>query len=213
MRQAYDAEILEWAMRNMGEMVEYWVEGCNGDPTRLFQILQISGIAKEWERGNTVFILGRSGTELCQLACERMGIKRDVWPRRLVRYEASYNYWMGWILAYFQWRSGLSFQEILEDIPFDQFERYYPTLHTVSEERCAEEFLEYIHSKRQVRRLQMYRKLLGLSQRELAETSGVNIRTIQQYETGAKDINKASVQNVVAMARALHCDVEDLMEL
>ncbi|MBQ2578202.1 MAG: helix-turn-helix transcriptional regulator [Lachnospiraceae bacterium] len=59
----------------------------------------------------------------------------------------------------------------------------------------------------------MYRKLLGMSQRELAETSGVNIRTIQQYETGAKDINKASVQNVVAMARALHCDVEDLMEL
>ena len=61
--------------------------------------------------------------------------------------------------------------------------------------------------------MQMYRKLLGLSQRELAEASGVNIRTIQQYETGAKDINKASVKNVVAMARALHCDVEDLMEL
>ncbi|MBQ2578203.1 MAG: hypothetical protein II571_02100 [Lachnospiraceae bacterium] len=101
MRQAYDAEILEWAMRNMGEMVEYWVEGCNGDPTRLFQILQISGIAKEWERGNTVFILGRSGTELCQLACERMGIKRDVWPRRLVRYDASYNYWMDGFLRIF----------------------------------------------------------------------------------------------------------------
>ncbi|MCR5641407.1 MAG: helix-turn-helix transcriptional regulator [Lachnospiraceae bacterium] len=213
MNYAYEERLVDNAMENMGEMVEYWMEGCNQDPRKLFHILQISGIAEEWEHGNIAFILGRSGTELCQLACERIGMNRKEWPDALERFDTDYTYWMGWILAYFQWRTGMTFRDILEDMSFEQLERYYPTMHTVSEERCAEEFLEYIHSKRKVRRLQMYRKRLGLSQRELAEASGVNIRTIQQYETGAKDINKAAVQNVVAMARALHCDVEDLMEL
>ena len=161
-------------------------------------------MAKIWQKKP---FLGARAADLCS----RAAVKG--WFKIFLLIYCEIHMGMGWILAYFQWRTGMSFQEILEDIPFNQFERYYPTLHTVSEERCAEEFLEYIHSKRQVRRLQMYRKLLGMSQRELAETSGVNIRTIQQYETGAKDINKASVQNVVAMARALHCDVEDLMEL
>ena len=213
MRQAYDEDILYWSMMNMGEMVEYWMEACNRDPSRLFQILQISGIAKEWERGNTVFILGRSGTELCRLACERIGMGGSNWPDALVRYDTGCGYWMGWILAYYQWKTGMSFRSILEDIPFEQLERYYTTLHTTSEAHCAAEFTRYIHSKRQLNRLQAYRKLLGMSQRELAEASGVNIRTLQQYEIGTKDINKASVQNVVALARVLHCEVEDLMEL
>ena len=44
MRQAYDEDILYWSMMNMGEMVEYWMEACNRDPSRLFQILQISDV-------------------------------------------------------------------------------------------------------------------------------------------------------------------------
>ena len=37
--------------------------------------------------------------------------------------------------------------------------------------------------------LQHLRKLAGLTQKQLSELSGVNLRTLQQYETGAKDIN------------------------
>jgi DNA-binding Xre family transcriptional regulator len=35
---------------------------------------------------------------------------------------------------------------------------------------------------------------------------------LQQYEAGAKKINNASFKTVVALARALGCDVEDLYE-
>lgn len=36
---------------------------------------------------------------------------------------------------------------------------------------------------------------------------------IQQYEQGAKDINKATGTNLLALARTLGCRMEDLMEM
>lgn len=61
-------------------------------------------------------------------------------------------------------------------------------------------------------KLQALRKSSGLSQSQLADLSGVNLRSLQYYEQGAKDINKASAQTVFALARALGCAMEDLME-
>ena len=61
-------------------------------------------------------------------------------------------------------------------------------------------------------RLQKQRKISGYSQRVLAEKSGVNLRTLQQYELRAKDINKASGNALLSMAKVLGCQVEDLME-
>lgn len=60
--------------------------------------------------------------------------------------------------------------------------------------------------------LKTIRKAAGLSQSKLAEISGVNLRMIQYYEQGAKDINKAEVLTVYRLAQALNCTVEDLIE-
>lgn len=46
----------------------------------------------------------------------------------------------------------------------------------------------------------------------LARKSGINIRTLQQYETEAKDINKASVTTLKILADTLGVSMEDLME-
>lgn len=56
-------------------------------------------------------------------------------------------------------------------------------------------------------KLQEARKSKGLSQKQLAELSGVPLRTIQAYESGAKDIAKASLETVAKLARALGCNV------
>ena len=61
-------------------------------------------------------------------------------------------------------------------------------------------------------RLQDRRRRLGLSQKELAAISGVNLRTLQQYETGAKDINKASAAKVAALSKALFCRGLQILE-
>lgn len=51
-----------------------------------------------------------------------------------------------------------------------------------------------------------------LSQRELAELSGVSLRMIQYYEQGVKDINKAHAMTVYKMSKALECDIWDILE-
>ena len=52
----------------------------------------------------------------------------------------------------------------------------------------------------------------GLSQGQLAKTSGVSVRMIQYYEQGVKDINKAAVITVLKLSDALGVDVRELIE-
>ena len=60
--------------------------------------------------------------------------------------------------------------------------------------------------------LKQIRENKSISQSKLSELSGVNIRMIQYYEQGVKDINKAQGITLQALARALECKIEDLLE-
>mgnify|MGYP003291559486 CR=1 FL=1 len=60
--------------------------------------------------------------------------------------------------------------------------------------------------------LKRIRTIYGCTQAELAEMSGVSLRSIQMYEQRNKDINKASVDTIYRLAKALGCTVEDLIE-
>ena len=60
--------------------------------------------------------------------------------------------------------------------------------------------------------LKQLRKRAGLGQSELAEASGVPLRTIQQYEQRQKSINNAQAQYLIMLAQTLYCTAEDLIE-
>lgn len=59
--------------------------------------------------------------------------------------------------------------------------------------------------------LKKIREAKGLSQQQLAELSGVNVRMIQKYEQGDKNITKASVSTVYKLAQALECSIYALL--
>jgi transcriptional regulator with XRE-family HTH domain len=61
--------------------------------------------------------------------------------------------------------------------------------------------------------LKRLREVKNLTQLQLSENSGVNIRTIQHYEQGSKDINKAQGVILYKLAEALECDIKSLLEL
>lgn len=65
-----------------------------------------------------------------------------------------------------------------------------------SEDKFVETMEIIVMNKNLSTRLQFQRRMAGYSQRLLAEKSGVNLRTLQQYESGAKDINKAAVSEM-----------------
>ena len=62
-------------------------------------------------------------------------------------------------------------------------------------------------------KLKDIRESKGLSQRQLADISGVNVQMIQHYEQGVRDINKAQAGTLYKLAQALGCSMEDLIEL
>ena len=60
--------------------------------------------------------------------------------------------------------------------------------------------------------LQHYRKARGISQSQLAKEAGVNVRTLQDYEQGRKNINLAAAITVQKLAEALDCASWELLE-
>lgn len=60
-------------------------------------------------------------------------------------------------------------------------------------------------------RLKELRERKGFTQKELAEISGISLRTLQKYETGERDILKAEVGAVIALADALEVTVYELL--
>lgn len=64
-----------------------------------------------------------------------------------------------------------------------------------------------------MRKLKIMRTGAGLSQRQLSELSGVNLRTIQDYESnGGQMIDKANLRTLLNLAKALGCNIKDILE-
>ena len=85
-------------------------------------------------------------------------------------------------------------------------------LHEASEEKFVKTVNRIICNKHLPTRLQKRRKDAQLTQKELAGRSCVKLRTIQQYEMRAKNINKAAAETLLQLAQVLLCNMEDLIE-
>lgn len=62
-------------------------------------------------------------------------------------------------------------------------------------------------------KLQEARKRMCLSQSELSYISGVNLRTLQDYEIGRRKIDSASIDTLVSLAEALRVPFYELLEV
>ena len=211
MMHAYDEIYLDDAMDNMGEMLDYVVTQCKIDLEEFWDMFLASDYARQFEKGVPKIVAGTSGTELALNVLGKYYVDME-FPKAQVEYECSATYWSGWILAYYQWYTNRSFSNIRKYISMEEIEALYPTLHEASEQKFVDVVNHRIERKKHPSNLQMLTRMSGYSQRILAEKSGVNLRTLQQYELRAKDINKASVGSLIAMAKVIGCDIEDLLE-
>ena len=211
MIHAYDNQYLDDAMKCLGEAMDYAANGCQMNMDSFLELFVGSGYAEQFAAGVPKYVSGVSGTELVMDVLTKSGTDMD-FPQATIDYDYSPQYWCGWILAYYQWYTGRSFKEIIKHITMQEIEKLYPTLHEASEKKFVDTVNRMIRKKNPPTRLQAQRKISGYSQRELAEKVGVNLRTLQQYEIRAKDINKAAGATLLALAKVLGCRVEDLLE-
>lgn len=211
MTRAYAEKYLNDAMENLGEAFDYAVNACALGADAFMELFITSGCGDHFGKGNPRYVSGMSGTELVMEIVRKAG-KQMPFPEPQTEYDCSPEYWCGWILAYYQWETGRTFKDIHDNISMQEVRKLYGTLHEAAEEKFVDTVNAIIRRKNAPAKLQQQRKRCGYSQKELAERSGVNLRTLQQYEQRTKDIRKASVQTVLALANVLGCRAEDLME-
>ena len=62
------------------------------------------------------------------------------------------------------------------------------------------------------KKLKEMRQSRGLSQSQLAEKTGINIRTLQHYEQGSKNFDHARIDTILRVCIALGCKLDDIIE-
>ena len=67
--------------------------------------------------------------------------------------------------------------------------------------------------KRETTKLKKVRQEKGMTQKELAEVAGLNLRTLQHYEQGSKDLSQAAAITVYRLAEVLGVMIEELLEI
>lgn len=208
---AYPETLLPNARSLLADAADYAVVDLDVPIDDFFTFFAASAYAKRIERGDRSTILGISGIELAQNVLSNKTGQRDFKPARESQRRTK-AYWTGWILAFYQWTSNRTFREILLALPASTIEQMYGVYHEAPEERFAATADDILREKLPETRLKQVRSAYGCSQSRLAEMSGVGLRSIQMYEQRNKDINRAEAGSVLRLARALGCEMEDIME-
>lgn len=226
MMHAYNEIYLERARSVMAHMFDFAVHGLGYQICDFFECFLVSPVCAKFERGDASVIAGKSGVELTyEVIGDSSDIDADIEvdievdvdgnvaaEAVLVTMYRSPEFWLGWSLAYYQWYSARRFSEIIQYISIQELLQMYDKYHEMDILHFVERIDEVTHLDRTESRLKKYRKLVGLSQRELAEKTEIPVRTIQQYEQRQKNINKAQVDYVIRLSKSLYCSPEDLLE-
>ena len=88
----------------------------------------------------------------------------------------------------------------------------YPVYHEMDVTNFVEDISERLDKAEVPSRLKALRERAGYSQSQLAKKANVGIRMIQLYEQRAANIDNARTSVLYRLARALRCNIEDLLE-
>lgn len=209
MTHAYDEIYLDDAMETLGGAVEYATLFCKIDGQDFFDLFLASGISEEFGKGNVKYISGMSGIELARAILTKCG-KETPSINELPYLDYPLEYWVGWILAYYQWYTGKSFDTILKKISYQALCDLYGVLHEADPSKAKSVFDEIMLIGET--NLAKIRKQRGLSQSQLAKKANISIRSIQLYEQRKTDINKAQYNHLLSLSKALNCEIEDILE-
>lgn len=205
-----DDTYLEDIQETLGAFFDIGVNQWGVGGEALAEAFVASGIACEFERRNPVFVAGKSALDLLRVAAPYMTADAPV--PDAARVSPSEEYWLGWILGFYQVRTGRPYRQVLDVVPFDELVGMYYPLHEAPEAKFIEVLNERLRAAQLPTRLKRQRELCELTQGELAERAGVSLRSIQMYEQRQKNINHASAETIYRLACALHCSMEALLQ-
>ncbi len=211
MIHAYQETYLSNVQSLLAEAFEYGVNTCDISGQDFMKIFSISKTCKGIENGDIPYLFGKSGIELAIAILEDAGLDTKI-REPIVSYKRTAEYWMGFVLAYYQWYSNRKFEEIFYCFSFNDLKIMYQTFHETDISKFVEIVDKKIRETLVDTNLKRMRLLYGVSQSKLAKLSGVSLRSIQMYEQRNKNINKASGETLYCLSKTLGCSMEALLE-
>jgi len=161
-----------------------------------------SNISKALETNDFINSMGKSGIELLSIILneEPENIIQNPFPTP--------EYWVGYVISFVQWYFNKSFKEVIQAYPCSKLINNYFPYHEMDIMEIVELYKEKLNI---ISKLKIYREKNNLSQGELANLSGIPIRTIRAYEQGKLDIAKAQAETIYKLAKVLNCTIEELI--
>ena len=107
MARAYKKTYLNDAMRNLAVMLDCGVRKYGYSIQDFYKKFLMSDVARQFANGNPRYLVGLSGAELTDMVVQQSG--NAVSDKNDGTYTVGPEFWAGWVLAYYQWRSRRSF--------------------------------------------------------------------------------------------------------
>jgi len=201
-------------MVNLAAMFDYGINRYGMKPTLFHYRFIVSGVAELFGTGNPRYVAGLSGIELADIVIERTG--GDILPGiyKVSTIEKSPEFWAGWVLAYYQWKSNKTFAQIERNgLGIDKIITMYHPLHESDPDKFADVADSIIQENGALKknRLKEARERIGLTQKGLSESSGISLRMIRAYEQGQQELICAEYRTVSLLAHALNVSPDTLL--
>ena len=211
MTRAYRQYYLEDAMGVLGAAVEAAVMLFEVPLARFWPLFLASPLARRFAEGDPFVLAGLSGWELAERVLSEAGVGFSRRTPDALRARTP-DYWAGWALAQYQWYRGFTFPEIESFAPMAGVVRMYSPYHEMPILSFHDELDRRYRVAHPETRLKELRKAAGLTRDQLGELAQVSSRLIEQYEQRRRDVNAARADTFLALARALHCPPDALLE-
>ena len=204
---AYNENYVDNARTTLATMLDYAVNYMHRDIDTFFIEFITSGIASRFGTGDPLYITGKSGVDLYHDTVSAIGSPAQ--PVEYIAIERSAEYWLGSYLAYAEWYLNIPFRDIFAILPLSVMVGWYDTAHEADVARYTDDvYHTMLHNNNSLKEM---RELTHLSQTDLANMSGVPLRSIQMYEQCNNDIAKAQYSAVANLARCLSCNTQDIV--
>lgn len=112
--RAYIEPYLKDVMRNLGVMAHFCINEYGLSPEKFSTLFAHSHVAEQISMGNPRFLSGLSGKELADML---IASSAEIIPNSTSSdtYQISPEYWAGWVMAYYQWYTAKSFNQMYAD--------------------------------------------------------------------------------------------------
>ena len=211
--KAYDEKELPQVISTLGKAFEFAEKCLPEGAAGFYRRFANSSVAATCTDPDAHPELGGSAFELVLDVNEDASIDTLLMnEKRLSKQETGRLRWEAELVCRYQWETGLPFPAVFRTLTEERLRKLHADYAELPPAEVVQKISVPETHESTATNLARIRRERGLSQAGLAKASGVTLRSIQQYEQRKKDISHAQARSVLALAQALSCTMEELLE-